>query len=66
MSTVEEIKAAIAKLSPSERAELETLLHEEGDAWDRQMKADAKAGGLDWLIAEADADIESGKVREFP
>lgn len=66
MSTVEEIKAAIEKLSASERAELEALLHREDDAWDRQMTADAKAGKFNKLIAEVDADIESGNLREFP
>jgi hypothetical protein len=66
MSTVEEIKEAIDKLSPAERARLEELLHPDDDAWDRQMRADAKAGKLDRLIAEADADIKAGNLREFP
>jgi len=66
MSTVEEIKAAIEKLSPSERAELDALLDRENDAWDRQMTADAKAGKLDRLIAKVDANIASGNLREFP
>jgi hypothetical protein len=66
MSTVEEIKAAIDHLSPPERARLESLLAQEDDAWDRQMAADAKAGKLNRLIAEADADIEAGRLREFP
>jgi hypothetical protein len=46
MKTVAEIKAAIDKLSPQERCELEALLHPwEDDDWDRQMRADAEPGG---------------------
>jgi hypothetical protein len=66
MSTVEEIKAAIDRLSEAERAKLEAMLDRENDEWDRQMMADAKSGKLDKLIAEADADIEAGNLREFP
>ncbi len=66
MSTVEEIKVAIEKLSPAERAELDALLDQAEDAWDRQMMADAKAGKLDRLLARVDANIDSGNLREFP
>ena len=67
MTTIFEIKAAIEKLSPTERAELEKLLDADGDdAWDRQMKADAKAGKFDKLIAKVDANIDAGNLRELP
>ena len=66
MGTVEEIKAAIDQLSPAERAKLDALLHQADDDWDRQMVADAKAGKLDHLIAQVDANIESDNLREFP
>ena len=66
MTTVEEIKAAIEKLSPAQRAELEAFLQEADDAWDRQIAADAQAGKLDRLIARVDANIDSGNLREFP
>ena len=60
MSTVDEIKAAIEKLPPSERARLEQWLHGSADdEWDEQMKADAAAGRLDSLLAEVDREIES-------
>ena len=52
MTTVEEIKAAIGKLSPAEHAELDAFLQQADDAWDRQMAADAQAGKLDRLIAQ--------------
>ena len=34
-------------------------------AWDAQIEADASAGKLDGLAAEALAEYRSGKVREF-
>jgi hypothetical protein len=66
MSTLEEIKIAIEKLSPAQRAELDVFLQQADDAWDRKMTADAKAGKLDRLIARVDANIEAGELREFP
>jgi hypothetical protein len=68
MSTIEEIKLAIEKLSPEERAELELLLHGEpgDDEWDRQMKEDAKAGKLDFMVRQAQEAIKKGQLRDFP
>jgi hypothetical protein len=67
MSTVEQIKAAISRLSIEERAGLATwLFYQTDDAWDRQMKGDANAGRLNKLIAEAERDIRAGQVRELP
>jgi len=66
MSTVEEIKVAIAKLSLAQRAELDVFLQQAEDAWDRQMADDAKAGKFDRLLAQVDANIDSGNLREFP
>ena len=67
MTTVQEIKLAIEKLSLSERAELEKLLHGwEDDAWDRQMIADVKSGKLDRLIEKVDANIDAGNLRDLP
>ena len=63
MSTVAEIKAAIDKLTPEERCELEALLHPcEDDDWDRQMKRDAAAGKLEALNREADAAHAAGQT----
>ena len=58
MSTVAEIKAAIDKLSPRERCELNALLRGwDEDEWDRQMAADSLPGGkLDKLREAAEAD----------
>lgn len=45
MSTIEEIKTAIRRLSLEEQAELTAeLCGWTDDDWDRQMKADAAAG----------------------
>ena len=64
MSTVTEIQAAIEKLSPSERIELERWFAElRADAWDAQIEEDIKAGRLDHLIAQAEADIAAGRTR---
>jgi hypothetical protein len=67
MSTVEEIKAAIDKLSLSERARLERILHQwTDDEWDKQIAQDAASGRLDKLISEVDADIDADRLREIP
>ncbi|MBA2272044.1 MAG: hypothetical protein H0W20_15835 [Chthoniobacterales bacterium] len=68
MSTVEEIKTAIDRLSPRERCELNALLHPfDDDEWDKQMRADAEPGGkLHKLMLEADAEAKAGRLREFP
>ena len=58
MSTVAEIKEAIAKLSPREYCELMAELHPfPDDEWDKQMKADAAAGKLDFI----DRNIEKAR-----
>ena len=61
MSTVAEIKAAIDKLSPRERCQLNALLRSwDEDDWDLQMATDAGPGGkLDKLreVAEEEARV---------
>jgi len=67
MSTVEEIKSAIQKLSLEERAEVAKWIHGwEDDDWDRQMAADAKAGRLDKLLNEVRDDIRNDRLEEGP
>ena len=67
MSTVAEIKAAIARLTLEERAEVARSLHEwEDDAWDKQMQQDLATGKLDRLLAKVDSDIDHGKLRDMP
>ena len=68
MSTVAEIKAAIDRLSPRERCELEASLHPwPDDEWDRQMKEDARPGGkLHRLAQSSEKNAKAGKLADFP
>jgi hypothetical protein len=67
MSTVEEIKAAIAKLSLEQKAEIARWFHGwSDDEWDRQVKADAAAGRFGGLLAEVDREIDSGELKDLP
>lgn len=62
MSTVAEIKEAIAKLSPREYCELMAELHPStDDEWDKQMKADAAAGKFDEMNRRAEEDFKAGR-----
>lgn len=61
MSTVAEIKEAIAKLSPREYCELMAeLMPRHDDEWDRQMMADAEAGKLDFVDRNIEAAVRDG------
>ena len=63
MSTVEEIKTALSKLSLAERAEmLAELCGWADDDWDRQMKRDADAGKFASVNREADAAHAMGQT----
>ena len=67
VTTVEEIKAAIDKLSFEERCKLNALLNPlPDDEWDKQMRADAEAGKLDWMIEEAERCEKEKTARDFP
>ena len=66
MTTVESIARAIEKLSPTELAQFRRWFAEfDAEAWDVQIEADAAAGKLDALAAEALAEYEAGKAREI-
>lgn len=66
MSRVEAIESEIKQLSAAEFAELrEWLLHEDAEAWDRQIEQDAASGKLDQLFRNAEADHVAGKSREI-
>lgn len=63
MSTLQEIEAAIEKLSPGDFLILmDRLRARHPDAWDRQMEEDSAAGALDFLVRELDDDIAHGRV----
>lgn len=55
MSTLQEINAAIPKLTLEERAEVVRCLHGwQDDEWDQQMKRDLADGKLNTLLAKVD------------
>ena len=59
---IKEIESAIARLPPSELAELAKWFEEfQARAWDKQVEQDARAGRLDALIEEAEQDFERGR-----
>ena len=64
MTKLEKIEQDISSLDPNDVRKLADWLDEyKAELWDRQMEADAKAGKLDKLIAEARCEIAEGKVR---
>jgi hypothetical protein len=66
VSSVEEIQSAIVSLAPEEYARLrEWFLERDWEQWDQQIEADAQAGKLDFLIAEAMAEKAQGRLRDL-
>ena len=64
--SVSEIETATAALPPPEFAKIRQWFVElDNDAWDAQIEADAAAGKLDALAAEALAEYHAGKVSEI-
>jgi hypothetical protein len=64
MSTVQEIEAAIEKLPNAEfLALIDRLRERHADLWDRQIEDDAKAGCLDFLVREAQTDLQQEKTK---
>ena len=64
MSTVSEIQEAITRLSAAEQRQLARWFEEAlEDAWDNQIEEDIKAGRLNDLIGQAEADITAGRVK---
>ncbi len=66
MTEVEKITQSIQNLSPRDLAEFRAWFAEfDARVWDAQIEADAKAGKLDGLAAEALADYKAGKARDL-
>jgi hypothetical protein len=66
MTVLERIEAQVQTLSAKELHEFRRWFQEwDADAWDRQIEADAQAGKLDALAAEALAEYRSGSAREI-
>jgi hypothetical protein len=66
MSKIDEIEAAIEKLSPEDLAKLRQWFDEfDARMFDEKIERDAKAGQLDTLIVEARANFRFGRREEF-
>ena len=64
--TLKMLEQAIAQLQPVELAEFRRWFAEfDAAIWDAQIEADAGAGKLDALAAEALAEYEAGKATEI-
>ena len=64
MSTIEQIEAAILKLSPPELSQItDWVLELDEQRWDEQLEKDVKAGKLDFLAQEAYAEFAAGNCR---
>jgi len=60
--TIQEIEAAIRKL-PAKDQVAQRLRDVLWEAWDRQIEQDAKAGLLDPILAEVEADIAASRTQ---
>jgi len=66
MTTIQAIEQAIQQLPAQELAEFRRWFTKFDEAvWDAQIEADAAAGKLDALAAEALAEYGNGKAREL-
>ena len=60
--SVQELETAVAHLPREEFARFQAWFEEfAADAWDAQIEAAARAGRLDHLVSQADADFEAGR-----
>jgi hypothetical protein len=66
MRKVEHIEHQIQELSRDEFSELrDWVLERDWKSWDAQIAADAHAGKLDKLAADAVAEYKAGRAREL-
>jgi mRNA-degrading endonuclease RelE of RelBE toxin-antitoxin system len=66
MTKLEEIEAAVEKLSPEELKRFRAWLDElEERLFDEQIERDAKAGKLDKIEAEALEDYRAGRFKDL-
>jgi hypothetical protein len=64
--TVQSLEQAVATLSPADLAEFRRWFAEfDAAAWDAQIEADAAAGKLDAMAAQALAEYQAGKARQL-
>ena len=67
MSTVEEIERAAEQLTPADFDRLVSWINcRHHEQWTQQMDQDTAAGKLDSLFEEAEAERQSGQLRDWP
>ena len=66
MNTIQEIEAAVSKLSREELSAFRAWFAEfDAEAWDRQFEQDVAAGRLDGLAEEALQDLRKGQCTDL-
>lgn len=64
MTKLEKIEASVRDLSAEDfRRFSEWFAELQADRWDKQIEADARAGRLDELVAQARSEVAEGKIR---
>ena len=64
MTTLEQIEAAIAKLSKEDLERLSAWIVQRYQTdWDREIEEDSESGALNFLIREISDDIDQGRTR---
>jgi hypothetical protein len=64
--TLHDIENAIAGLPPEELSKFrDWFVDFDGEAWDRQLEEDVRAGRLDELADEALDDLRNGRTTEL-
>jgi hypothetical protein len=67
MSTVEEIEQVVEQLAPDDFDRLVSWINRRyHEQWIRQLDQDAATGKLDFLFEEAEAERQSGQLRDWP
>ena len=66
MLTIKELQQAVSNLPREELARFREWFDEfDAIAWDKQLKADAKAGKLNKIADSAISDYHAGKAKEL-
>ncbi len=66
MTKLEDIEKAIEQLSPEDMAKFRAWFQElSARWWDEQIEQDMKAGRLDWLADEAEAEHRNASLKRL-
>lgn len=66
MTNLEKLQKQVRELSPEELRKFRAWFAEfDARAWNEQIEADARAGRLDALVSEAQAEHKAGKTRKL-